>query len=224
LTPEAFDFIKNGAAHLLRFIGAAVCHQDESRSLAAGGTYLPVCARCTGLYLGFFTSFIYLALRKRLSGDSPPGLFIVSAAAAGIFLFILDGATSYLGLRESHNLLRLTTGVLCGAPLPVLFTLAANYDPAGHDRAAIIKHKGEYAALILAPLVTGLLVCFGKVGSWYAVSVIVCAGEFAMLASFFALILKLAVPKPRRTRRIIPALSAAAAIVLSNAVQAAISS
>ena len=32
--------------------GAVVCHQQDARSLHAGGVRMPVCARCFGLYAG----------------------------------------------------------------------------------------------------------------------------------------------------------------------------
>ena len=36
----------------LRPVGAAICHQRPERSFFVSGTQLPVCARCTGLYVG----------------------------------------------------------------------------------------------------------------------------------------------------------------------------
>jgi len=34
------------------FSGARVCHQQSARSFSTGGVQWPVCARCSGLYLG----------------------------------------------------------------------------------------------------------------------------------------------------------------------------
>jgi uncharacterized membrane protein len=36
---------------LVRMAGALVCHQRVDRSLMLGGEPMPVCARCTGIYL-----------------------------------------------------------------------------------------------------------------------------------------------------------------------------
>jgi uncharacterized membrane protein len=41
-----------GLAFVLYGVGAVVCHQLPERSFHAWGAQLPVCARCTGIYLG----------------------------------------------------------------------------------------------------------------------------------------------------------------------------
>lgn len=40
------------ASNFLYAVGAVVCHQLPERSFFLDGTQLPVCARCTGLYVG----------------------------------------------------------------------------------------------------------------------------------------------------------------------------
>jgi uncharacterized membrane protein len=46
--------------YAFNFIGRGVCHQLPGRSFTAGGLFLPVCARCAGIYLGLFLSFLYI--------------------------------------------------------------------------------------------------------------------------------------------------------------------
>jgi uncharacterized membrane protein len=41
-----------GLAFVLYGVGAVVCHQLPERSFHVWGAQLPVCARCTGIYLG----------------------------------------------------------------------------------------------------------------------------------------------------------------------------
>jgi uncharacterized membrane protein len=40
------------APHTLFPAGALICHQRPERSFFVGGAQMPVCARCTGLYVG----------------------------------------------------------------------------------------------------------------------------------------------------------------------------
>jgi uncharacterized membrane protein len=40
------------APHLLFPVGSFICHQRPERSFVFRGSQLPVCARCTGLYIG----------------------------------------------------------------------------------------------------------------------------------------------------------------------------
>ncbi len=108
---------------LLRLLGFGLCHQLPERSFFGGGVQLPVCSRDTGIYLGFVIALAVLwALeRGRRSSELPPLgtslIMIVFIAAMGI-----DGITSYAGLRETTNELRLLTGLMTGYALAA-FTL-----------------------------------------------------------------------------------------------------
>jgi uncharacterized membrane protein len=105
-------------------VGYAVCHRIPERSFFIGGQQLPLCARCSGTYLGALASFaiLYLLGRRRAATLPPPIVLVVLA------LFVLawaaDGVNSYLTffpgmphLYEPRNWLRLTTGTLEGIAL-----------------------------------------------------------------------------------------------------------
>ena len=49
----------------LRALGYAVCHQLEERSFCVHGVCSPLCARCTGMYLGAMLSLGYQAFQGR---------------------------------------------------------------------------------------------------------------------------------------------------------------
>ena len=58
---------------ILTFFGHGFCHQFTERTLEAGGLYFSVCARCTGIYLGFIVTTIIvvvlaIATRERYGG------------------------------------------------------------------------------------------------------------------------------------------------------------
>lgn len=44
--------LAHAAALSVYFVGSLVCHQKPERSFVLFGARLPVCARCTGIYLG----------------------------------------------------------------------------------------------------------------------------------------------------------------------------
>lgn len=52
--------------------GALVCHQRPDRSFHVAGVQLPVCARCTGLYLSAAIGVVFACARRR---SSPAVLF-----------------------------------------------------------------------------------------------------------------------------------------------------
>jgi len=114
-----------GKAHL---VGYAICHQLPSHSFHLGGRQLPLCARCTGIYLGAFLTLIGLmAFRRGRPGKMPP-TSLLALLVGFIALMGIDGVNSYLAtffpfwphLYEPQNWLRLTTGLLTGIALAII--------------------------------------------------------------------------------------------------------
>jgi uncharacterized membrane protein len=111
----------------LHWLGFGLCHQLPERSFFGGGTQVPVCARDTGIYLGFMLSLIVIALVHR--GDRPRE-FPAPAGWVAIALMIgamgIDGVSSYAGLRTTTNDLRLITGLLAGYAIGAVLTPMLN--------------------------------------------------------------------------------------------------
>lgn len=108
-------------------IGFAICHRIDLRSFHLGDRPLPLCARCSGIYLGALFGLGTLAgLGRTRAGGLPPGRVLI-ALVAGIGLMGLDGVNSYASLFPGlptlytpTNGLRLVTGVLTGLALSAL--------------------------------------------------------------------------------------------------------
>lgn len=81
------------------------CHRMKSRSLTIKGHTLPLCARCTGILLGY----IFFPLLLIVELYFPLWLGIVLNLP-----MVLDGWTQKKQLRTSNNPLRLTTGIVSG--------------------------------------------------------------------------------------------------------------
>lgn len=101
-------------------IGYAVCHRIDLRSYHIGDRPLPLCVRCTGMYLGAMVGLVYQwKTSKRCAGTPPRRVIAVLFLLA--FAFAIDGINSYLTLfpRMPHlyppqNTLRLITGTGMG--------------------------------------------------------------------------------------------------------------
>ena len=119
------------AAAATYLIGGVVCHQRPDRSFHPGGVQMPVCARCTGLYLGGAAGVLAAAGRWRRRGragsaPSPgPGpapawlrWAVVAAAAPTALSFAAEAA----GWMPSFDELRAAAGV----PLGVAVTWVAS--------------------------------------------------------------------------------------------------
>jgi uncharacterized membrane protein len=102
-------------------VGYAICHRIASHSFLINGMPMPLCARCTGIYLGVMTSFLITVAAGRTRVHRLPPLRVGIFLALFVVLMGIDGVNSYIrfipnqvGLYESHNWLRLVTGMFCG--------------------------------------------------------------------------------------------------------------
>lgn len=101
-------------------IGYAVCHRIDLRSFHLGDRQLPLCARCSGMYLGAVLGLVYqFVYARRRSGF--PVRSVIAVLAVLLFAFGIDGLNSYLHffpnaptLYQPDNLLRLLTGTGMG--------------------------------------------------------------------------------------------------------------
>ena len=106
--------INNHLSHILLEIGRqSGCHQKPEKSLFLRGYQFPVCARCTGVFIGNIGAiigyFIYIPYYPLL------------IAGCG-FLFI-DWWLQFLNILESTNIRRVITGTIGGYSLTLLYLL-----------------------------------------------------------------------------------------------------
>lgn len=80
------------------------CHQLPERSFFFRGYQFPVCARCTGLILGYMIGLLLF----------PWFNIPIHRVWVVCVPLILDGVTQYIKWRKSNQFLRLVTGILCG--------------------------------------------------------------------------------------------------------------
>ncbi|MGD0751755.1 MAG: DUF2085 domain-containing protein, partial [Anaerolineales bacterium] len=52
-------------------IAYAVCHRIAERSFHIGSVQLPLCARCTGMYLGAVTGLVFQSIRGGKRSKAP---------------------------------------------------------------------------------------------------------------------------------------------------------
>jgi uncharacterized membrane protein len=112
-------------------IGYSVCHRIAERSFFMFDRQLPLCSRCTGMYLGAAVGLMFLLKRKRHSGFADKKtLFILLGF---LVMFAFDSINSFLQLLPntphlytSHNWLRLLTGSGMGVAIPVMLVPIVN--------------------------------------------------------------------------------------------------
>ena len=141
-------------------IGYSVCHRITERSFFIGGQQTPLCARCSGMYLGMLAGLLFQLPYGRRT-EFPP--LKISIPLSVLFIaFGVDGLNSLLqfipgtpALYQPTNLLRLFTGAGLGMLVP-LYLL-----PVFHQ--TLWDKSDERPALERWTQVLGLLVVVGLV-------------------------------------------------------------
>ena len=106
---------------ILSYNYSVVCHQSESSKISYGGSYLLVCARCVGIYLGALLSAIILLFNfLKLKFNLIP-LIIFSAP------LIFDAVAVRLRIYSYSKTIAFTTGLLCGAIVFIYILDAIEY-------------------------------------------------------------------------------------------------
>jgi uncharacterized membrane protein len=189
-------------------VGYAVCHRIAERSFFLGDRPLPLCARCSGLYLGVVLGMSYLGVRRgRQAGwPSRPVLWILGGF---LLVFAFDGINSYLdlfpvapNLYEPQNWLRLVTGLAVGIGAATILLPGFNltvWEKIG--RQSISTGLRDLAILLLLGLVLALVVLEGNPLLLYPLALISAGGVLVVLTMVYSLIWTVLARAENRARR-----------------------
>ncbi|MBA3822883.1 MAG: DUF2085 domain-containing protein [Ktedonobacterales bacterium] len=107
----------------LRVLVGGICAQLPTHMFYPGGQGLPLCARNTGIYLGFSIGTIALFARGMGRTARMPKGWLALLLLGFVGVLGVDGINSFLldlhlpHLYQPNNLLRLTTGLLTGTTM-----------------------------------------------------------------------------------------------------------
>jgi len=101
-------------------IGFSVCHQIPERTIFFGNIAMPICSRCTGIYIGFTISIISMIVLFRKKESGFPPLYIVILSLIFIISTVLDGIFSYLYIYNTNNIIRIITGYMFGTGIALI--------------------------------------------------------------------------------------------------------
>jgi uncharacterized membrane protein len=210
----------------LRWLDSGICAQMPTHMFYPGGESLPLCARNTGIYLGFIITLILIYSTGRGRAQQLPPRPIIITLAAGVIALAIDGFNSLaldLGfphLYQPHNLLRLATGLVTGLAmaslaLPILNQLFWN----GNNQQSSIP---TWKSLLL--FLPALILCFFAVASQsvfvlYPLALLSTIGVLTALSSI-NLIVIIALSRRRETfasyRQLLPFFSLALVFALGE--------
>lgn len=188
------SFTPPGLDGKLHAAGYSVCHQIESHSLTVGGKVLPLCARCTGTFLGLLITFVFLSNRKNRGGAPSKG----KIALLSLFFaaFALDGINSSLTLLPGviplyppDNRLRLFTGLLFGISLANLVLPLWNqtlyFD---WENKPILETWKQVLALVVLAAAAGLMILLDIPILYYPIAFFSTGTIFVILSMVYTLL------------------------------------
>ncbi len=178
-------------------IGYAVCHRIDARSFHLGERQIPLCARCTGQYLGAMLGLAYqLLLGRRRTGTPHWGVILVLGTFATAYA--VDGLNSYLHLLpdmsrfyiyEPNNTLRLLTGTGLGLGISVALL------PAFHQtmwktwsRRPVLEGFRSLMGLLALAACVDLLVLTENPLILYPLTLLSAAGVMVLLTMVYSMV------------------------------------
>ena len=169
-------------------VGYAICHRIPSHSLLINGRPLPLCARCTGTYLGSMLALGVFFVFRRRSGEIPP-IPILLILLGFTALMGIDGLNSYMTLLpfshsvyEPHNWLRLLTGSLNGLMMgSILYPVVVGALWRDYEVQPVLRNVKELGLLVLAALAVDGLALTGWPAVLAPLALLSSAGVVVML-------------------------------------------
>jgi uncharacterized membrane protein len=176
-------------------VGYAICHRIAERSFFAHDHQLPLCARCTGIYLGVITGLLFFFGRGRSRAGKLPPLKLLLVMGGFVAFYGFDGLNSYFSIfkfynpvYQPHNTLRLLTGTTFGLAMisvvwPVFnMMLWHNSLDNPPDPTAPITSFRELVSLYALAGGVCILVLLKQPAILYAVGIVSASGVILMFA------------------------------------------
>ncbi len=182
-------------------VGSAVCGRIPDHSFHLAGRQLPLCARCTGTFVGALLGFVGLLLLGKGKAAQMPPVRVLALLISFIILMAIDGLNSYVSLLingpalyQPHNLLRLLTGTLHGLALSIIVFPIFNFtlwkEP---DRKPALTGFRELGLIILLLALPMVLIVQAQIDFFlYPVAAISALGVLAMLTVLNSMIIIIA--------------------------------
>ena len=171
-------FTPPGLIGKLQAVAYSVCHENPDHSLAISGMLLPLCARCTGMFLGGLLGLASLRVLTR--GAAYPARRIRWVLWALVIFFAVDGlnsaAFSFFAGRALYlpsNELRLFSGLGMGMVLAaVLLSLWRQTMETTPDLSSGFKSWRHLAITMLVETLLGLSILFSPAWLYYPVALL----------------------------------------------------
>jgi len=176
-------------------VGYAVCHRIDLRSFHIHGRQMPLCARCTGMYLGAMLGLVYQSVTAR-KRTGLPSLKVMILLGLLVAAFGIDGINSYLhffpgfkGLYEPQNWLRLLTGTGMGVSISSVLFPAFNQSAwKDYNEQKAIPGFRSLGILLFLAVVLDLIVISEFWPALYVLALISAGGVLVLLTMVYTMV------------------------------------
>lgn len=175
-------------------VGYAVCHRISIRSFHIGERPLPLCARCSGMFLGALLGLAYQQAQGR-KGKMPPAAVLVLFGLLAL-AWALDGSNSFLMLvpliqsvYQTQNWTRLVTGT--GMGLAISAVLMPSFIQTMFHRWEDETALGNWRQLLGLFIIAGamnVLILLEIPWILYPLSLLSAAGVMALLIMIYSMV------------------------------------
>lgn len=176
-------------------IGYAVCHRIDARSFHIGERAMPLCARCSGMYLGAVLGLIFQAQIGRRRSGMPPRR-VIAFLGLLVLAFGVDGLNSYLhlfpgapGIYEPQNWSRLLTGSGMGLVIAAALYPAFNQSVwRRQDARPAVPSLRIFGLMVLVTLGLDVIVLLDNALILYPLALISAAGVLVILSMVYGML------------------------------------
>ena len=189
-------------------VGYAVCHRISTRSFLIGSRPMPLCARCSGMFLGAVLGIVFQGVQGR-KGKMPPTSVVVLLGILAL-AWVFDGVNSFLmlvpsisSLYQTQNLTRLVTGTGMGLAVSafVLPAFIQTMFTRWEDTSGLANWKQVIGLLLLA-VGLDILVLLEIPWIQYPLALLSSAGVLLLLTMIYSMALVMIFNKENQYRRI----------------------
>jgi len=175
-------------------VGYAVCHRIDVRSFHIGDRPVPLCARCSGMFLGAVLGLAFQIAQGR-KGKMPPVLASVLFSLLAL-VWVIDGSNSFLmlipglpSLYQTTNVTRLVTGT--GMGLAVSAFLLPSFIQTMFTKwrdASSFDNWQNILGLLLAAAVMDVLILLEIPWILYPLSLLSAVGVLVLLVMVYSMV------------------------------------
>jgi uncharacterized membrane protein len=178
----------------LQAVAYSVCHENPAHTLKIGSRLLPLCARCTGMFLGGLLGLA--SLHALTHGAAYPARKVRLVLWLLVLFFAVDGINSVTfsfidgrALYAPTNALRLLSGLGMGMVLAaVLLSLWRQTVDTAPDLSSGFNSWWQLSVALLVEVLLGLLILIAPIWLYYPIALLSVLSVPFLLAMVYTLL------------------------------------